>query len=100
VFLLDQRNLRPEDGLDARLSKEGNAVDLSEYAAEAWIRDTLAGARADAAQWALYRAARPPRRRVRHAVGRLLLRLGHRLGEGADLSPLGDAVSGRADRSA
>ena len=60
-------------------------MDFNEYSAELLVRDKLTTAHAQAERrWALYRPARPPRHRVRYAMGRLLLRLGRRLGDGIE----------------
>jgi len=66
-------------------TKEDTVVDFNEYSAELLVRDKLSPAHAEAERRrALCRTARPPRHRARYAVGRLLLRLGRRLGDGIE----------------
>ncbi len=52
-------------------------MDWSEYVTEWLVRESLAERRALAAKDALIRAARPPRRPIRLALGSALIKLGH-----------------------
>ena len=54
-------------------------MDFSEYAVELLVRQRLAEARALAARAALLDSVRPPRRKLRVAVGLALIRIGQGL---------------------
>jgi len=64
-------------------SKEDTVVDFNDYLADLLVRHKLTTAYGEAERRrALGRTDRPPRDCARPAVGRLLLRLGRRLGDG------------------
>ncbi|HEU5196758.1 MAG TPA: hypothetical protein VFW70_18605 [Methylomirabilota bacterium] len=50
-----------------------------EYTLEVLVRERLGEMRAEAARWSSIRAARPAPRPMRAALGRALIRLGHRM---------------------